>query len=468
MNVLILEDNVLKSQRRRQHDSSILYTICLKHHCNVDIYATSVFKECFKKIKTEDYNIIILLSDALELRWKKGEFWLRDMLKKIRELTPATIIIIDHYLSEDYKLYFEMGADIMIINEFEESFEELMISLKNKNNYHKIHNMVYKEKDNKIIQTPIKRIKNLDKLPFYLIDIYKQKGIKINYKYFPYVSSKGCYYNCSFCITSLFKNRLDEDARIKHKVINRNPRNLIQHLYYLTKNTNIKKFCFLDDNFLSDEIWTEKFLKLYREKINRPFSCFARIEFINEDIVQKLGKYGCECICLGIESGDEYIRNKILNKNMSDSGIIRAAKIIKSNNIKLLSFNIFGNPYETLEKALKTLELNRKIKADHTLSGFLYPIEGLPIYHKYKNLLIDKENYLITKDTPLFKNKENLYLQNLFFLFYLFLKVKLPIRIVRPIVKLPLTRLYRYFGPLYYLSSKYLGVTFVQSKKLYG
>jgi len=468
MDVLILEDSLLKSQRRRQHDSSILYTICRKHFCDVDICSTSIFEEYLTKVKSKEYDAIILLSDALELRWKKGEVWLRQMLGDIKAVSSARVVIIDHYLSKDYKSYFEMGADIMIVNEFEEAFEKLIISLKNKTGYYKINNVIYKDRRNKIVQNPIKRIQNLDKLPFFLVNVYKEKNARIDYKYFPYVSSKGCFYNCSFCVTNLFKNRQNENAETKHKITTRSPINLVCHLHYLIKNADIKKICFLDDNLLFNREWVEEFLILYHEQINLPFSCFARVEFINTAVVRKLKEHGCECICIGLESGDERIRNTILNKKMSDSDIIEAAKIIKSSKIKLLTFNILGNPYETLDMALKTLEFNRKIGADYALSGFLYPIEGSSLYYKYKNLLMDKDNYLITKDAPLFKNENNLYLQNLFFLFYLFLKVKIPIGLVKFLVKLPLTRVYCYFGQLYYLSSKYLGVTFAQSKKLYG
>jgi tetratricopeptide (TPR) repeat protein len=97
---------------------------------------------------------------------------------------------------------------------------------------------------------------------------------------------------------------------------------------------------------------------------------------INDEICKLLKDAGCEGIAIGIESGSEEIRKKVLNRKMSDELIIAAFKAAKKTGLKTSSFNMVGIPGETPEDFQKTIELNRKIMPDQMQLTIFYPYPG--------------------------------------------------------------------------------------------
>jgi radical SAM superfamily enzyme YgiQ (UPF0313 family) len=92
--------------------------------------------------------------------------------------------------------------DFIIYGEGEDTFKELMEKLiSNETNYSSISGMVFRG-ENKIIKTPPRPlIKNLDIIPSPYKDIGKEFENKIVY----YESSRGCPFNCEFCLSSTIK-----------------------------------------------------------------------------------------------------------------------------------------------------------------------------------------------------------------------------------------------------------------------
>jgi len=97
---------------------------------------------------------------------------------------------------------------------------------------------------------------------------------------------------------------------------------------------------------------------------------------VTEDFMRALKDAGCNLVMMGVENGDEYIRNEVLNKGVSDEQIIQAAEAIKKVGIKLWTFNMVGVPYETSETIEKTIQLNKKIKPDVVFVSVFYPFPG--------------------------------------------------------------------------------------------
>ncbi|MCJ7582442.1 MAG: radical SAM protein, partial [Candidatus Aminicenantes bacterium] len=85
---------------------------------------------------------------------------------------------------------------------------------------------------------------------------------------------------------------------------------------------------------------------------------------------------GCNTLMMGVENGDDHIRNEVLNKGISSEQIIEAGRLIKEAGIKLWTFNMVGVPYETTETIEKTIDLNKRIKADIVFVSTFYPFPG--------------------------------------------------------------------------------------------
>jgi radical SAM superfamily enzyme YgiQ (UPF0313 family) len=79
-----------------------------------------------------------------------------------------------------------------------------------------------------------------------------------------------------------------------------------------------------------------------------------------------LASSGCNMVRIGIESGDDYIRNTIMNKQLSTEKIREVTKLLKKYNIKMTAYYILGAPAETKESVKKTIKLAREMNAERS------------------------------------------------------------------------------------------------------
>ena len=78
----------------------------------------------------------------------------------------------------------------------------------------------------------------------------------------------------------------------------------------------------------------------------------------------------------GIESGDEAIRNGLLNKGVADEDIYRTAGLLRKYSIRFRTYNMVGLPNETMEQALLTVRLNAEIGTDFPWCSIFRPFPG--------------------------------------------------------------------------------------------
>lgn len=68
---------------------------------------------------------------------------------------------------------------------------------------------------------------------------------------------------------------------------------------------------------------------------------------MDEEIVEGFVNSGCVRAGIGIESGNETIRNKVLKRNITEQLLVSAVSLLKRKNIYVYSFNMVGIPGET-------------------------------------------------------------------------------------------------------------------------
>jgi magnesium-protoporphyrin IX monomethyl ester (oxidative) cyclase len=88
---------------------------------------------------------------------------------------------------------------------------------------------------------------------------------------------------------------------------------------------------------------------------------------------------GCYEVRMGVESGNDYIRNDIYNRNMSKQELVNAFKIIKNNGLILRLDFIIGAPYETIDMMEETFDFAKKSGGDRIFFARLYPFPGTEI-----------------------------------------------------------------------------------------
>lgn len=224
-------------------------------------------------------------------------------------------------------------------------------------------------------------IENLDIIPFPYDDEELQDKTKIFY----YESSRGCPFNCSYCMSSI-------DKSVRYYSIDRIKKDLKKFI-----DSPIRFLKFVDRTFnLSREkymaIW--KFLlENYREGITFHFEINANI-FNNETLIfletVPKGYFQFE---IGVQTIDVQAMKSIRRVNDLKKLEYNVRKITK--NIHLHLDLIVGLPYETYEKFKYSFDYVYNMKPEMIQLGFLKLLKGTKMYEER-----EKYNYKYFSKPP--------------------------------------------------------------------
>lgn len=191
--------------------------------------------------------------------------------------------------------------------------------------------------------------------------------------------SRGCPYHCSYCcnhkLASIYKS--SETSYVRFKSVERS---ISEIKNFISKFPAIHTLYFDDDILPLKQKWFFEFAKEYRKQINKPYWCNIRPNLVNGRIVEALVKSGCIRPGIGIESGNEGIRNEILKRGLSDKTIIDAVSLLKQHSIYVHSFNMVGLPRETTAELLETIRMNANLGIDYIQCTVFYPYKHTDIY----------------------------------------------------------------------------------------
>lgn len=187
-------------------------------------------------------------------------------------------------------------VDFCIYGEGEESLLELVRAIKAKNkSFNKIRGLIYREQDNIIINNPRAQYLDLDTLPplnYNLIDNFRIRNydsiFSMGKNVMAMVVSRGCPFKCSFCGAQVIhghKVRYVPVDKVLDEIENKISRYAIGYV-------SIK-----DSTFTVDKSWVINFCKkLMERRINITWGCNARIDCIDEDLLDvmvmpRIGEY---------------------------------------------------------------------------------------------------------------------------------------------------------------------------------
>ena len=266
-------------------------------------------------------------------------------------------------------------VDMVCRGEGEEVVGEVLERMEKNVSFDNIEGLCFKKNGELIFHEPRPFISNLNKFPIPDRDMYYRYRMLADNPTKHFMASRGCLFNCSFCYNSLEKKLHHSANNLRFREIAA----VLKEIAYVKMRYTLKTVVFDDDIFISDREFLFKFLAQYKNNIDIPFICNVRVDLINQDIVNALKEAGCFRVCIGVESGDEEFRYRLLNKKIKDEKIIESARILRKAGIKILANNMVGLPGERLEDALKTVKLNIRIKVDYPWCSILQPYPGTEI-----------------------------------------------------------------------------------------
>ena len=333
------------------------------------------------------------------------------------------------------------GVDAICRGEGEYPLLELTEKLESGNEYLYIQNLWVKHNGNIYRNEVRPLIKDLDSLPFPDRGLFDRYDRYKKLRRRMVLSGRGCPYSCSYCFNHSF-NRLYED---KGKIIRkRSVDNVIKELMEVRKKYSPRRFQFVDDTFILDQQWCLDFCKRYEEEVGVPFIAYTRVNLVTDEIIKNLKQAGCIVTLYAIESGNDYIRNKVLNRNISEKQIREAVHIYKKYKLRTFTQNMVAIPDETLEMAFETLNINIWCKPEYAGCSIFQPYPGTDLwnYCKNKGYLTDEEldKSFYKKSILNIKNKREM--ENLHHLFPTIAAFPFLFPLARLLIRLPFSQLY--------------------------
>ncbi|MBI2437634.1 MAG: B12-binding domain-containing radical SAM protein [Lentisphaerae bacterium] len=265
------------------------------------------------------------------------------------------------------------GLDAICIGEGEYPLLELVETLERGGEASAIPNLWVKTRNQGIAKNATRPFtENLDALPFVDRELFDYQAI-INSDFHTgqFMFSRGCPYNCTFCSNHALRER-QEGKYVRFRGVP----SCLAEIREVTLRYRMRALYFNDDCFTAHRNFVDEFCARYSEEFALPFAINARPETLNDDICRVLKAAGCQRISIGIESGSESFRQKVLGRRQSNERIVAAFAAAHRAGIKTKSFNIVGFPYETPEIFQETVDLNERIQPDSVIIGIFEPYPG--------------------------------------------------------------------------------------------
>ncbi len=316
-----------------------------------------------------------------------------ELAEKVKEsLSDIIIVVGGPHVSSQPASPMEFDVfDFAVRNEGEETLVELMQAIAGNEEYEKIPGLIFRKGDKVIINNMRPYIKDIDTLPFPAYDLIPDLNSyappPCNYKKAPVVNiitSRGCPNECTFCDNSTF-------GRKRRK---RSAENIVNEIEMLMTRYGVKEIAFVDDTFTIDPKTIYELFDLARSMgMHFPWTCMARINTVDEDMLRYMKLNGCWHISFGIESGEEEIL-KLIRKNIKIEDVEQVVNICHKIGILSKGFFILGHPLETVKSIDKTIDLALRLKLDDVVVTINTPIPGSYQYQHAKEFgVLDESSW---------------------------------------------------------------------------
>ncbi len=319
----------------------------------------------------------------------------------VKEATPNAQVVIGgpHATFMDKQtLNTETAVDIVVRGEGEQTLLELAQNRLTPEKLQDIQGITFRKNGEIIRNADRPFIQNLDDLPYpslkhFSLENYRVFGRKI----LPVITSRGCPFQCSFCITSrVFGKR----TRM------RTAENVVNELEWLKNEHGADAYSFFDDTFTLDKTRVHKICdEIINRKIDVPWDCQTRVDQITPEILAKMKKAGCEIVTFGIESGCQRILDAIKKKTSVEQNE-RGIRMVKKAGLSVVTSVDNRFPRRNKETVKETLRFVQRLKPDDVYVCIATPYPGTDLYR-----IVEENGWKMLPDwskydtvTPVFEN----------------------------------------------------------------
>ena len=306
-----------------------------------------------------------------------------EIVKTAKEALPKCLTIMGgpHVTILDKETLIQNSeVDVIVRKEGEQTLLELLnvVSRSNMRNFNEILGITFR-KNGQVIRNPDRLfIQNLDELPYPAFKFFPLKKYRVFGKtYLPIITSRGCPFQCTFCMASQMCGR---------RFRARSPRNVADELELLRDEYGADAVTFYDDTFTFDINRAYKICEeMKKRKFHLLWDCRTRVDMISKELLATMKSADCQLIHFGVESGSQEILNA-MKKGTTVEQNERAIKWAKEAGILVAISVIIGYPGETKETMKQTMDFIQKTEPDYVYVCVPTPYPGTELYDHLKVL----------------------------------------------------------------------------------
>jgi len=304
------------------------------------------------------------------------------------------------------------SIDWLALGEAEETIVQLVHAVKNGSRaWDKIEGLAYRSDGAVGVNAKQRYMRDIDQIPFpaydlvnmadYYVDTaqwHNPKQLSFNTS-IPIVSSRSCPHRCTFC--SMYR-------AMGPRWRARSAENVVDEIEFVVRTYGQSHFSFMDDNFTFNK---ERTLAICREIAQRGLNIQFEtpnglsMKTLDKEVLDALVEAGLIRVSLAIESGSDFIRNRIMGKHLSQEKIYEVIKLTKAHaQLYVKAFFIIGMPEETLHTLDQTYEMIQNIDVDRVYIQNVLPFPGTALFEQAlrDGLLLDVDVETLYRDDGMY------------------------------------------------------------------
>jgi radical SAM superfamily enzyme YgiQ (UPF0313 family) len=186
------------------------------------------------------------------------------------------------------------------------------------------------------------------------------------------LSSRGCPYGrCTFC--ALGSVHAPPYRRMP-------PERVVKEMVRLEQDHGVREYVFWDDNFAVNAAWIGRFCRLLKEVLpGAVWSCTAKVDTVEQGMLDHMAQAGCFSILFGCESGEPRLLER-LNKRITLEHMDHAVRICRRAHVEVRLSFMLTLPGETPREGLRTIRTAARLRPDVVNFFPYHPTPGTPLF----------------------------------------------------------------------------------------
>ena len=214
----------------------------------------------------------------------------------------------------------------------------------------------------------------------------------------PLLGTRGCPYSCFYYCTY----PLQQGRKVRARTVN----NIIDEIKFWKKELGTNKFVFRDPVFSINRKHTIEFCKqVIDQKLNITFMVETHLNNLDDEMIPLLKKAGLELVYVGVESSSNFVLKDMKRFTIEHDKQYQVIKKCEDSGIKVKTMFIIGNPEDTKDTILKSIEYSKYLPSLYSQFSVFTPYPGTPAYNEFSSIITENKLENFNQYNLTFKHK---------------------------------------------------------------